>query len=221
MLMEACIFIEVLLLIVIFDVDGTLIDSWAEILVVFRKVFKSYGFSLSEKQLRMTVGLPLENIIKELTGEENDEMVEAIRREFFSLPRRLIRLYPGVENVLKLPFKKAILTSKGRIGTIRDLAYFGLEHAFDMVVDADAVRHKKPNPEGIFMIINRFKDCADEVFMVGDTELDVLAAKSAGVKSIAVTWGFRDEQHLKQFNPDFIVDNYDELIKILKSYASL
>ncbi len=208
-------------MLLVFDVDGTIVDSWPEIEIVFNSVFSRNGLDLNLHDLRMSVGLPLNKVIEKLTGKEDEKLMGEIRKEFFSLKPRRIRLYDGIKRVLETPAKKAVLTSKGKIGTYRDLEYFGILNNFDIIIDADSVKNKKPSPEGIFKILSEIPEHKKNTFMIGDTEMDIMAAKNAGVKSIAVTWGYRTREFLEKYNPDFITQNTGELERIIRAHAHL
>jgi len=207
------------LMLLIFDLDGTIMDTWEEILITFQKVFSKRNLPLDVNALRMAVGLPLEQVIESLVGYEAPDIVRDIRDTFLSLNPRRIKIFEGMEDVLNIPAKKAILTSKGDLGTYRDLRELGIEHMFDVVVTADTVVNKKPDPEGINIILQRLNEEPSRTFMIGDTEMDILAGKRAGVKTIAVTWGNRDLEHLYNYAPDYVVTSPRELKELLESYA--
>ncbi|NPA75237.1 MAG: HAD-IA family hydrolase [Euryarchaeota archaeon] len=206
-------------MLLIFDLDGTIMDTWEEILITFQKVFSKRNLPLDVNALRMAVGLPLEQVIESLVGYEAPDIVRDIRDTFLSLNPRRIKIFEGMEDVLNIPAKKAILTSKGDLGTYRDLRELGIEHMFDVVVTADTVVNKKPDPEGINIILQRLNEEPSRTFMIGDTEMDILAGKRAGVKTIAVTWGNRDLEHLYNYAPDYVVTSPRELKELLESYA--
>ncbi len=208
-------------MLLIFDLDGTIMDTWDDILLTFRKVFKKRGLALDEKKLRMAVGLPLDRVVEMVAGYPSPEIVEDIRDTFLAQERRNIKLFPGIEEVLKLPFKKAVLTSKGDLGTYRDLDTLKIRNYFEIIVTADTVKRKKPDPEGINIILERTGANRKETFMIGDTELDILAGKNAGVKTVAVSWGNRDAEYLKKYAPHHIVSTPAELKNLLENYAHL
>ncbi len=208
-------------MLLIFDLDGTIMDTWEEIKLAFEITFSKRGINLNEKNLRMAVGLPLNEVIKYLTGNYNENLVEEVRNAFLSIEPRKIKMFDGIQKVIDLPVKKAVLTSKGNLGTFRDLKYLGIKNKFQYIVTADMVKNKKPDPEGILKILENLKEKPEDTFMIGDTELDILAAKSAGIKSVAVTWGNRTEEFLKKYNPDFIVKNPEEIVTLVETYAHL
>ncbi len=204
-------------MLVIFDLDGTLIDTKQEILEVFSQAFENLGRKLDYSKMEKNIGLPLEELLEALLGKYDKRFEEEIKRIYYSPRERKIRIFPGLEDIIKENnFKKAILTSKRKRTALTDLKYLGIDNYFPIIVGADDVERRKPCKEGIERIID-LANCKNrqDVFMVGDTEMDILAAKNAGVKSIAVTWGFRDEKFLKKYKPDYIAHNSQELKEIL------
>jgi len=204
-------------MLVIFDLDGTLIDTKQEILEVFSQAFENLGKKLDIYKMEKNIGLPLEELLEALLGKYDERFEKEIKRIYYSPRERKIRVFSGLNEIIKNNnFKKAILTSKRRKTALTDLRYLGIDGYFPIIIGADDVVKRKPCKEGIEKIIE-LADCKNkkDVFMVGDTEMDIMAAKNAGVKSIAVTWGFRDEDFLKKYGPDYIVHNPQELKRIL------
>jgi phosphoglycolate phosphatase/pyrophosphatase PpaX len=167
----------------------------------------------------MAVGLPLEQVVSALVGHDDSELVDAIRDTFLSISPRKIKLFDGVDKVLSLPYTKAILTSKGDLGTYRDLRTLGIEQHFDVIVTADTVQRRKPYPDGINLILKETGESRDATFMIGDTEMDILAGKRARVHTIAVAWGNRKEEHLFSYEPEYVARTPAELKSIIIGYA--
>ncbi len=204
-------------MLVIFDLDGTLIDTKQEIWETFTRAFENLGMSLDHSKMERHIGLPLKELLEVLVGKYDMRVVEEIKKVYYSRKVRKIRIFPGMEEIIKYNgFKKAILTSKRRSTALNDLEYLKIKDYFPIIVGADDIDNRKPCKEGIERIM-KLANCKNrqDVFMVGDTEMDILAAKNAGVKSIAVTWGFRDEEFLKKYEPDYIAHNSQELKNIL------
>jgi HAD superfamily hydrolase (TIGR01549 family) len=204
-------------MLLIFDLDGTLIDTKEEIFETFNQAFNNLGLKLDRDKLDKYVGLPLEELLEALLGRYDKRVEEEIRSIYYSERPRKIRVFPGMEEIIKSNgFKKAILTSKRKRAAFYDLSYLGIQDYFHIVIGADDLNRKKPDGEGIKKIMS-LADCVDveKVYMIGDTEMDILAAKNAGVKSVAVTWGFRDEDFLKNYEPDYIMHTPQELKRFI------
>jgi HAD superfamily hydrolase (TIGR01549 family) len=204
----------------IFDLDGTIIDTKEEIYETFFQAFKNVGLELDKRNLERYIGLPLKELLEALLGKYDRRVEEEIRKVYYSERERKIRVFPGLEEIIKTDkIKKGILTSKRRKTAIYDMQYLGILQYFPVLMCADDLERKKPDGEGILKIME-LTDCQDKnrVFMVGDTEMDILSAKHAGVKSVAVTWGFRDENFLKKYEPDYIVRTPQDLKKLLLGF---
>ena len=208
-------------MLLIFDLDGTIVDTWEEIKITFEMVFTKKGIPLDYIKLRMAIGLPLNKVIEKLIGQEDIKLMREIRQTFLDIYPRRIKMFDGMQEILNIPAKKAILTSKGEMGTIRDLKYLGIVDKFSIIITADRIKHKKPDPEGIYTILKKTCEKKENVFMIGDTEVDILSAKNAGVNSIAVTWGYRNREFLKNYNPNFIVTTGKELKAVLQNHDHL
>ena len=208
-------------MLLIFDLDGTIVDTWEEIKITFEMVFAKKGIPLDYIKLRMAIGLPLNKVIEKLIGQEDIKLMQEIRQTFLALYPRRIKMFDGMREILNIPVKKAILTSKGEMGTIRDLKYLGIVDKFSIIITADRIKHKKPDPEGIYTILKKTCEKKENVFMIGDTEVDILSAKNAGVNSIAVAWGYRNREFLKSYNPNFIVTTGKELKAVLQNHDHL
>ena len=204
------------IVLLIFDLDGTIVDSWEEIAIVFSKVCKRHGIDLDLSRLKMAVGYPLRTVIEKAMRFYDESLEREIRNEFYSLNPRKIRIYPKVDKILQYPSKKAVLTSKRRKGALRDLKLLGIYHYFSAVVTVEDISNPKPHPEGIWKIMKMLGHGSKDTYFIGDTEADILTAKNAGVTSIAVTWGFRTRKFLEKYEPDYIVDSPEDILKILE-----
>ncbi|MCD6276008.1 MAG: HAD-IA family hydrolase [Thermoplasmata archaeon] len=204
-------------MLVIFDLDGTIIDTREEIEYTFRKAFENLGLEFDERRMEESIGFAIEELIEALLGHYDARVEEEIRKIYYGMKDRKIRIFPGMERVIRENgFKKAIFTSKRRKPALRDLNYFNIVHLFDAIIGADDVKRKKPHGEGVLKIMSLLNERKEDTYVVGDTEMDILAAMNAGVRSIAVTWGFRSKEFLEALNPDYIVHRPEEILKIVK-----
>ena len=206
-------------MLLIFDLDGTVIDSRSEIEHTFERAFMNLGMELDKKKLMKAVGYPLEEVVYNLVGKYDDRVIKEIRKLYFGMDKRMIKLFPGIMQVLQVSnHTKSVLTSKRRKTAMRDMQYLGILDLFDVVVGADDVEKKKPDGEGVRKIAEKLKFFDfNRIYMIGDTEVDILTARNAGVKSIAVTWGFRTEEELKKYKPDYIAREPEDIKRILQS----
>jgi phosphoglycolate phosphatase len=213
----------------IFDLDGTLVDTPLAIVETFTAAFASMGVPAREaKAIRATIGLPLEKAFSKLLEVPLDDglVAQGVRqyqvlfRELI-LPKAARLLFPGVaEGLSELRGQGvalAVATSKFYSSADALLRAAGLRDQFNMVVGADQVKQPKPNPEMGLMILQALGVSADRAVMVGDTTHDLLMAKAAGMRSVAVTYGVHSLQELKSSDPTWIADTFDDVLKCIQT----
>jgi pyrophosphatase PpaX len=208
--------------VVLFDLDGTLIDSGAIILASMRHAAETVlERRIPDEELMAAVGGPgLVAQMRELDPERTDELVRVYREHNEPLHEEL-QACAGVLDVLpeltRRGARLGIVTAK-RLPTVR-LAFDvipELEPHFDVVVGAEDTERHKPHPDPILEALERLEAEPRETAYVGDSPFDVQAAKAAGVLAVAVTWGrIHDEQRLARERPDAIVHNAEELLAAL------
>jgi pyrophosphatase PpaX len=207
--------------VVLFDLDGTVIDSGAIILASMRHAAKEVlGEEPSDELLMAAVGGPgLEAQMHALAPDRVDELVRVYRAHNEPLHEELAWC-PGIDDLLvRLKDegrRLGIVTAKRRATVELAFSVLPLEHLFDTVVGGDETARHKPDPEPLLLAAERLnvepKDCA----YVGDSPFDIRAAKAAGMDAIAVTWGgIHDRAKLEAEEPDAIVDNAEELLGVL------
>ena len=207
--------------VVLFDLDGTVIDSGAIILASMRHAAKEVlGEEPSDELLMAAVGGPgLEAQMHALAPDRVDELVRVYRAHNEPLHEELAWC-PGIDDLLvRLKDegrRLGIVTAKRRATVELAFNVLPLEHLFDTVVGGDETARHKPDPEPLLLAAERLnvepRDCA----YVGDSPFDIRAAKAARMDAIAVTWGgIHDRAKLEAEEPDAIVDNAEELLGVL------
>jgi pyrophosphatase PpaX len=203
---------------VLFDLDGTLIDSAAIILASMRHATRTVlGREIPDEQLLAGVGSGLRYEMQAFDPDRVDELVQTYREHNEPLHGDL-QSCAGIADVLDRLRDEGrplgIVTSKRRLTV--DLAFATLpwlEPYFDVVVGAEDTERHKPHPEPILRGLELLGTRADETAYVGDSPFDVQAAKAAGVAAIAVTWGgFHSRERLEREEPDAVVDTAKELL---------
>jgi phosphoglycolate phosphatase len=207
-------------LLLIFDLDGTLIDSKKDLAISTNAVRRQFGLApLDEETIGSYVGNGAATLVRRAMGPDTPEPVleDALRR-FLKFYRahalEHTHLYPGVrEAVLKLAAQEhtlSVLTNKpGRI-SYDILAALGLAGVFFRVYGGDTLSGKKPDPVGILSLIRDTGLTASETLMIGDSAVDVQTARNAGVRSCGVLWGFQPET-FNLFPPDICISEPHEL----------
>jgi pyrophosphatase PpaX len=203
---------------VLFDLDGTVIDSGAIILASMRYAAREVlGADVPDEQLMAAVGGPgLEAQMHALAPDRVEELVTVYRAHNEPLHDELA-CCAGMEDVL-LRLKDegrrlGIVTAKRRQTVELAFARLPIEHLFETVVGGDETERHKPDPEPLLLALERLNARPEEAAYVGDAPFDVKAARTAGLFAIGVTWGgIHARERLEAEDPDALVDTPEELL---------
>jgi phosphoglycolate phosphatase len=205
----------------IFDLDGTLIDSKKDLVNAVNSTRAHMGMPpLGDETVASYIGNGAPVLIRRALGVEatEDEVKEAL--EFFIECYRdhaldYTRLYPGVapslERLASAGIDMAVLTNKPVRISRFIVDGLGVSARFGQVYGGNSFDFKKPNPIGIQKLMDEFGAARDRTMMVGDSSVDILTACNAQVKSCGVTYGFQPET-LVEPRPDLLVDRMEELV---------
>lgn len=209
--------------VVIFDWDGTLMDSVGRIVDSMISAAKEVGVDVpSEIQVKNIIGLSLEVAIKILFPKDAVEKSDAIisaYKEFYLVKSNIeTPLFENAYDLLQLLKNDgrtlAVATGKARFGLNRLLDISQTTHFFTASRCADEA-NSKPDPQMLNQLINELQVNADDVVMIGDTIHDLSMAQKAGVDSIGVTYGVHNKVELEKYAPVAIVHNVLELQSVL------
>ena len=209
---------------IIFDLDGTLLDTSKEICEILNKTFKK--FSLPEISVERTielVGSGARKLIESAVGEGDKNLIEKAYLEFSKnyakCDNNLTCLYPEEAEVLQnfknAGIKLAILTNKPQGATERVFAKFLANFGFCIVLGQTEYRPLKPNPASVLEILESFGVDKKDCLFVGDGEADIATAKNAGIDCACVLWGFRSKNQLEKAGGKIFVSSYFELEKFV------
>ena len=206
---------------VLFDLDGTVVDSGAIILASMRHATREVlGRDYSDAELLQTVGGPgLEAQMHALAPDQVDRLVDVYRAHNEPLHEEL-EACAGMEDVLvrlrEEGRRLGIVTAKRRATVELAFARVPIAHLFETVVGCDETEKQKPNPEPLLLAAERLGADPSDTAYVGDSPFDIRAAKAAGMFAVAVTWGrIHDTARLEAEHPDAIVDSAEELLGVL------
>lgn len=210
----------------VFDWDGTLMDSAASIAVCLQAACRDLGFAVpTDRDARYVIGLGLADamahILPQLAPSEYPRVTERYRHHFLQHDAGTT-LFCGAEDMLRelraAGHLLAIATGKSRRGLDRALASTGLTDCFHTTRCADE-GHTKPDPGMLHRILEALKVPPDRALMIGDTTHDMAMARSAGVARLAVRHGAHDERDLLEYEPLACVADCDELRAWLIEHA--
>ena len=205
---------------IIFDLDGTLVDTSRDITNALNYAIRPYD--LQELTLQDTIKMVGEGITrlveKLLQGENSHTRDVIIQRFLYYYSEHLVdysTIYPYVRETLERlgSYKKAVISNKREFLSIRLLEELDLLKYFALVVGSDTTSERKPSSIPVNYVLSRLGMSPDESVIVGDSNYDIEAGKNAGVKTIAVTYGYRERHYL--MDADFIIDSLEELPRIL------
>jgi phosphoglycolate phosphatase len=210
---------------IIFDLDGTLVDSVPDIAVSADIMLQQMGLPpCGEGVVRHAIGNGIDRLVKRLlTGEVDGEPDAASFQKALQLFRAAYaehlceqsRLYPGVKDTLKVlhesGFNLACVTNKAEAFTLPLLEALGIRQLFDVVVSGDSLARKKPDPMVLFHAAAHVNVPIGRSVMVGDSKHDIAAAKNAGMTSIAVPYGYNHGEDIRLSDPDVLVQSLNEL----------
>lgn len=190
---------------ILFDLDGTLIDSTEAILESFAVAFNTFGKEVpSEVKIKKEIGYPLDDMFATLgvASKEIDAHVRAYKMHYRKISCAKTVLLPQAREAVELASQHArlgVVTTKTAKYSIELLEYMGLMHYFDVLVGREDVVHPKPHPEPILKALSKLQTDTNKYWMVGDTPMDIVAAKAAHINSVAVTCGYSDEASLRMY----------------------
>lgn len=205
---------------VVFDCDGTLVDSQYSIHESMRRAFERHGLiAPSRNDVRRIVGLSLTQAIAKLgtQGAQINDLVESYKQAFFELrqePDHEEHLFPGtveaIEALDAAGYLLGVATGKAMRGLKATLENHQLMDKFVTLQTADD-NPSKPHPEMLYTAIDEAGVAAENTVLVGDTSYDIMMAASAGVASIGVSWGYHEAHELTRAGAATVIDHFDAL----------
>lgn len=206
---------------ILFDLDGTLIDSIELIVRCFQHTVQTHlGYLIAREEILKYIGVPLRSELERLAPGRCEELIKTYREMQFGPEGDSIQLFPGVVEVLtKLHQRKiplGIVTSKAKAGTEKAMELLhDLPGIFQVVVTVEDVANHKPHPEPLLFAAAQLKVAPENTWYVGDSHYDMRAANSAGMLPIGVTWGVGSRDQLSDFT-HIVLDEPLELLAYLR-----
>ncbi|HAS18110.1 MAG TPA: phosphoglycolate phosphatase [Nitrospiraceae bacterium] len=210
---------------IIFDLDGTLIDSSDDIAWAANMTLVYMGYNeMDLDAIKEGIGWGVKTLLQKLMPQEGPERIDDARVKFLEyywdhLTVNTI-LYPGVRETIDYfkdhDKKMAIVTNKPIKFTEKILNELALKDFFLMVLGGDSLVNRKPDPEPVEKVISTLGVTKGKTVFVGDSKVDGETGKRAGIFTIGVEYGFRGRKELEEAGFDVIISEFPELTRILK-----
>lgn len=204
----------------LFDVDGTLLDTGEFILQAAEHALSSLGYEVPERSIiSSNVGKPFPDFYFNLTGShEHTEKLIDNHRGFQYSNYHLAKLFPNVPETLKTlkskGYKLGAVTTRSKKTAHPTLVNAGIFDLFDVIICGGDTKELKPHPEPLLKALEHLGEVPEKAVMIGDSNLDIQAGKNAGTKTVRVTYGFHKD-NLKEPEPDFFIEDISDLLKLL------
>jgi len=216
---------------IIFDLDGTLIDSANGILLSLASAAKDVlDIEINPMNLRRYLGISLRNIFPEILNTNNKEIIEEAvrlyRRHYDESGLFIAELYEGIEDLLislknsNEKYKLFIATAKNRPAALTVAKTFMLDQYFEEIHGPDLGGKMDDKAELLSYMIEQHNLKPEHSIMIGDRSFDMIAGKKNGMKTIGVTYGYGDLEELENVNADYICDTAKDIFNIVSSLNS-
>lgn len=209
-------------MIILFDLDGTLIDSTDAIVETFHHSFKEHGFShVEDEKIKALIGYPLDIMYRELGVSEDMvwDFVATYKEEYRKISTIKTELLPNAVEAIEKASEFATLgivtTKTGKYSKVL-MEHFDLMKYFEVLIGREDVENPKPHEEPILKALEQLDTENKEIWMIGDTKLDLISAKNANVNSIGLLCGYGELETLKEFT-NVILNDALEATNYLKS----
>jgi pyrophosphatase PpaX len=207
---------------IIFDLDGTLIDTNNIIIRSFRSTFERHfpDVTLTDEQIHSFIGPTLHQTFGDYTNDPFliQEMIDSYREFYVEYEVGNFEIYPDVLEVVNdlkdKGYNLAICTSKFRVAAWPSFTYYHLDDLFDVFVGLDDVEHAKPHPNAIETVLKQFPG-HQKAIMIGDNTGDILAGKHAGIYSAGVAWSLKGPDYLLEAEPDFMLTDMKDIYRVI------
>lgn len=208
--------------IILFDLDGTLIDSTEAILESFHHSLSANNMpSVSDSEIASLIGHPLEVMFDTLSpnSHKTDQLVASYKEHYRIISTQKTTLLEGAKEAIELASTIAqlgIVTTKTASYSKILMEHFGVMHHFKTLIGRENVTHPKPHKEPILKALESFDTTNKEIWMIGDTPMDLLSAKDANINSIALLCGYSSEDELQKYT-NFLFKNSLDAINFLQN----
>ena len=212
---------------VIFDLDGTLLDTLSDLGVSMNTVLERHGFPVHDlESYKYMIGDGVEFLVKRalpesITDEDSiKEFIIEYRSEYKKNWNNKSRPYDGIveliESIHALGFRLAVLSNKPHDSTETCVREFLPYDKFDIIMGHRPGKNPKPDPSGAIEIAEQFKISPEQILYMGDTSVDMKTAVAAGMYPVGVLWGFRTGKELLESGAKDLIDKPGDLLQIVR-----
>ena len=206
---------------VIFDLDGTLLNTLTDLSASVNYTLERFGFPLrSEREVRSYLGNGIRALVEKSLPDMTDECLKVFKDYYDIHKDDNTAPYDGIVDMLRsvkaAGLKTAIVSNKydAAVQYLKDVTFSGL---IDFAVGEGNGIAAKPAPDGVWLALKKLNAVKEESVYVGDSEVDLMTAENSGLKCVAVTWGFRDREELILRGAKNVIDAPDRLASLLIS----
>lgn len=204
---------------ILFDLDGTLLNTNELIIQSFMHTFDHYGLSFTLDEIITFNGPPLPETFQKIDKDRAEEMIKTYRQHNLQHHDELVTAFPHViETIQELHennFSLGVVTTKMNQSVQKGLSLTGLKPFFKTVITFDDVKHLKPDPEPVLKAMGELDAEPETTLMIGDNSHDILAGQRAGVQTAGVAWAQRGAEYLEQYKPTYMLNDMKELLDIV------
>ena len=210
---------------VIFDLDGTLLNTLEDLAGSTNYALGQFGFPLrSVDEVRSFVGDGVRKLIERaLPSADNEQSVDAVldsfKQHYVKHCQVKTCLYPGIKELLSVlnskGYKLAIVSNKLQSGVDELYKQYFVDN-IQVAIGERAGLSRKPAPDMVLMVLDELGVNKNEALYVGDSEVDVATAKASGISCVSVLWGFRDKEFLEQHGAEYFINTPMELLTLLE-----
>lgn len=208
---------------ILFDLDGTLLDTLTDLSNAVNHALRSHGLpERSRMEIRQFLGNGIRNLVKASVPPTLDEaafepVFATFRQYYMAHCLDFTQPFPGILDTLQALQQRgtrmAIISNKLQ-PAVTELNNRFFRQFIEIAVGESETVRRKPNPDAVLCALDALGSKKEQALYVGDSEVDVETARRAGLRCACVTWGFRDEDQLRQLAPDFLIHQPEELLQL-------
>lgn len=210
---------------VLFDLDGTLINTIDLIVASFEHTLEEYfPGKYSKSDIPSFIGPPLSETFERMNPDHVEEMINVYRKFNHENHDSLVTEYDGVlktlEQLAEKGYAMAVVTTKRKDTAVKGLELMGMSKYFPVIVSLDEVHKYKPDPEPLLLALNQLGKEPEQAIMIGDSEHDILGGKNTGTLTAGVAWSIKGKGHLQTYEPDVMLEKMPDLLDYIDSLSA-